>query len=153
MSSSPVCSHPAKRLELVPLRVATSKVYSINFWLCDSPSLEQPPFHSRDPQDCKLTQVWESIDSVGGRFSDPELIEVRIFCSLIPKMFMFSLAISCLTTSNLPWFTDLTFQVPTQMQYCSLQHQTLLSPPDTSTTEGLFGLTPSVLDGPAQHGS
>ena len=30
---------------------------------------------------------------------------------------MFTLAISCLTTPNLPWFTDLTFQVP--MQYCS----------------------------------
>ena len=45
---------------------------------------------------------------------------------------MFTLAISCLTTSNLPWFMDLAFQVP--MQYCSLQHQTLLSPPDTSTT-------------------
>ena len=30
---------------------------------------------------------------------------------------MFTLAISCLTTSNLPWFMDLTFQVP--MQYCS----------------------------------
>ena len=28
---------------------------------------------------------------------------------------------------------DLTFQVP--RQYCSLQHQTLLSPPDTSTAE------------------
>ena len=28
---------------------------------------------------------------------------------------------------------DLTFQVP--MQYCSLQHWILLSPPDTSTTE------------------
>jgi len=27
---------------------------------------------------------------------------------------MFSLAISCLTTSNLPWFMDLTFQVPRQ---------------------------------------
>ena len=27
-----------------------------------------------------------------------------------------TLAISCLTTSNLPWFMDLTFQVP--MQYC-----------------------------------
>ena len=27
-------------------------------------------------------------------------------------MFMFPLAISCLTTSNLPWFLDLTFQVP-----------------------------------------
>ena len=31
---------------------------------------------------------------------------------------MFTLAISCLTTSNLPWFMDLTFQVP--MKYCSL---------------------------------
>ena len=35
-----------------------------------------------------------------------------------------TLAISCLATSNLPWFVDLTFQV--LMQYCSLQHQTLL---------------------------
>ena len=32
-------------------------------------------------------------------------------------MSTFSLVISCLTTSNLPWFMDLTFQVP--MQYCS----------------------------------
>ena len=32
-------------------------------------------------------------------------------------MSTFTLAISCLTTSNLPWFMDLTFQVP--MQYCS----------------------------------
>ena len=39
-------------------------------------------------------------------------------------MSMFTLAISCLTTSNLPWFMDLTFQVP--MKYCSLQLQTLL---------------------------
>ena len=46
------------------------------------------------------------------------------FSSLIPRMSMFTLAVSCLTTSNLPWFMDLTFQVP--MQYCSLQHQTLL---------------------------
>ena len=44
---------------------------------------------------------------------------------------MFTLAISCLTTSNLPWFMDLTFQVP--MQCCSLQHRTLLLPPDTLT--------------------
>ena len=29
-------------------------------------------------------------------------------------MSTFTLAISCLTTSNLPWFMDLTFQVPTQ---------------------------------------
>ena len=47
-------------------------------------------------------------------------------------MSTFTLAISCLTTSNLPWFTDLTFQVP--MQYCSLQHRTLLPSPVTSTT-------------------
>jgi len=47
-----------------------------------------------------------------------------------------TLAISCLTTSNLPWFMDLTFQVP--MQYCSLQHQTLLPSPITSTTGYCF---------------
>ena len=47
-------------------------------------------------------------------------------------MSVFTLAIFCLTTSNLPWFMDLTFQVP--MQYCSLQHQTLLPSPVTSTT-------------------
>ena len=35
---------------------------------------------------------------------------------LIPRMSTFTLAISCLTTSNLPWFMDLSFQVP--MQYC-----------------------------------
>ena len=47
-------------------------------------------------------------------------------------MSMFTLAISCLTSSKLPWFMDLTFQVP--MQYCSLQHWTLLLSPVTSTT-------------------
>ena len=51
-------------------------------------------------------------------------------------MSMFTLTISCLTTSNLPWFMDLTFQVP--MQYYSLQHQTLLPSPVTSTTGCCF---------------
>ena len=51
-------------------------------------------------------------------------------------MSVFTLAISCLTTSNMPWFMDLTFQVP--MQYCSLQHWTLLSSPVTSTIECCF---------------
>ena len=51
-------------------------------------------------------------------------------------MSMFILAISCLTTSNLPWFMDLTFQVP--MQYCSLQNWTLLLSPVTSTTGHCF---------------
>ena len=51
-------------------------------------------------------------------------------------MLTFTLVISCLTTSNLPWFMDLTFQVP--MQYCSLQHWTLLLSPVTYTTEYCF---------------
>ena len=51
-------------------------------------------------------------------------------------MSIFTLAISCLTTSNLPWFKMLTFQVP--MQYCSLQRQTLLPSPVTSTTGCCF---------------
>ena len=58
------------------------------------------------------------------------------FSSLIPKMSIFILAISCLTTSNLPWFMDLTFLVP--MQYYSLQHQTLLPSSVTSTTGCCF---------------
>ena len=58
------------------------------------------------------------------------------FQSLIPKMLMFTFSISCLTTSNLPWFMDLTFQV--LMQYCSLQHQILLLSLVTSTTGCCF---------------
>ena len=49
---------------------------------------------------------------------------------------MFTLAVSCLTTSDLSWFMDLIFQVC--MQYCSLQHQILLSSADTSITERRF---------------
>ena len=51
-------------------------------------------------------------------------------------MSMSTLSISCSTTSNLPRFMSLTFQVP--MQYCSLQHQTFLPSPVTSTTEWCF---------------
>ena len=49
---------------------------------------------------------------------------------------MLTLDISCWTTSNLPWFMDLTFQIP--MQYCSLHHWTLLPSPVTSTAERCF---------------
>ena len=51
-------------------------------------------------------------------------------------MLMFTLAIFYLTTSKLPWFMDLTFQVP--IQYCSLQHRTLLLSPAPSTTGCCF---------------
>ena len=45
-------------------------------------------------------------------------------------------SVSSLITSNLPWFMDLTVQVP--MKYYSLQHRTLHSLPDTATTEYHF---------------
>ena len=51
-------------------------------------------------------------------------------------MSTFTLAISCLITSNLPWFMDLMFQDP--IQYCSLQHQTLLPSPIVSKTGCCF---------------
>ena len=51
-------------------------------------------------------------------------------------MLMFTLAISCLMTSNLPWFMHLTFQVP--LQYSSLQPWTLLPSPVTTTTRCCF---------------
>ena len=51
-------------------------------------------------------------------------------------MSMFTLAISCLTTSNLPWLMDLIIPVP--MQCFSLQHWTLLLSPVTSTTGYCF---------------
>ena len=58
---------------------------------------------------------------------------------------MFTVAISYLAMSNLPWFMSLIFLVP--MQYCSLQHWVLLSPPDTSTVghHFHFGLASSFL--------
>ena len=61
---------------------------------------------------------------------------------MIPKMLTFNLDISCFTTSNLPWFMNLTFQLP--MQHCSLQHWTLLSSPDTSTTKHCFHFGPAA---------
>ena len=46
-------------------------------------------------------------------------------------MSMFTLAISSVTPSSLPWFMDLTFQIP--MPYCSLQHRILFPSLVTST--------------------
>ena len=65
------------------------------------------------------------------------------FISLIPRMSTFTLAISYLTSSNLPLFMDLTFQVP--MQYCSLQHRSFLLSPVTCPTGYCFcfGFIPS----------
>ena len=58
---------------------------------------------------------------------------------------MFTLAVSSLTASNLPWLMALTLQVP--VPCCSLQHRTLLSPPDAPTTRHhlCFGSASSFL--------
>ena len=58
-------------------------------------------------------------------------------------MLMFPLAISCLTTSNLPRFMDLTFHVPVQY-CCSVQCHTLLPSPVTSTTGFGFAFSLSL---------
>ena len=58
------------------------------------------------------------------------------FNSLIPKVLMFNLAISFLTTSSLPWLVDLTFQDPVECY--SFQHWTFLSPAGTATTDWHF---------------
>ena len=57
-------------------------------------------------------------------------------------MSMFIPTIFCLTTSNLPWFMDLTFQVP--VQYYSSQHWKSRSSPDTSTTGSCFHFGPAT---------
>ena len=64
------------------------------------------------------------------------------FSSLIPNMSMFSLAISFLTTSNLPWFMDLTLKIT--MQYYSLQHWALLFTTRHLHNEGYFHFDPAT---------
>ena len=51
-------------------------------------------------------------------------------------MSMFTLAISSFSTSNLPWFMDLTSQV--RVQHCSLQHRTSRPSPVPYTTGCCF---------------
>ena len=90
------------------------------------------------------TAFWTLVDhhvySISSKGFLPTVVDIMVIwvksipvhlSSLIPRMSMFTLAISCLTTYNLPWFMDLTFQVP--MQYCSLQHLALLLSPVPST--------------------
>ena len=78
---------------------------------------------------CSCLQLWILLSS---ELNSPITVP---FSSQIPKV-MFTLVISYLITSNLPWFISLKFQIP--IQYCSLQHHTWLSPPDTSTTGCCF---------------
>ena len=57
-------------------------------------------------------------------------------------MSTFTLAFYSLTTSNLPWFMDLTFQFP--MQYCSLQHWPCFHHQSHPQLGGVFALAPSL---------
>ena len=59
---------------------------------------------------------------------------------------MVTLAISCVTTSNLPWFMDLTFQVP--MQYCSYSIRLYFHHPSHPQLGVVFAwLHPFILSG------
>ena len=78
-------------------------------------------------------------DSCHSRRYNGHLSSTYPFQSILVLWFLeclHSLLPSRLTTSNLPWFMDLTFLVP--MQYCSLQHRTLFLPPVTSTAGCCF---------------
>ena len=98
-----------------------------HFWGCTYRlTMMATPFLLRDS--CPQSKMYWSSE-----LNLPILVH---FSPLIPKISMFTLAISCLTTSNLPWFMDLTFQVP--MQYYSLQHWAFLPAPVTSTTGCCF---------------
>ena len=88
-----------------------------------------------------LCSLWGHKESVMTERLSLSPISIQ-FSSLIPKMSTCTLAISCLTRSHLPWFMDLTFQVP--MQYCSLWHLTLLPSPVISTTGCAFALALSL---------
>ena len=96
----------------------------------------QNPLYQQNSLLCRLTETQSNQLKPQVDLSTPKW-------KLIPRMSMLTLAISFLTTSNLPWFMDLTFQVP--MQYCSLQHRTLLLSPVTSTAGYwfCFGSIPS----------
>ena len=61
---------------------------------------------------------------------------------------MFTLVISCMTTSNLPWFMGLHSRFLCK-ELCSLQHQTLLPSPVPFTTGCCFcfGSIPFILSG------
>ena len=52
-----------------------------------------------------IRQGFAVMRNKGGRIS------MSSFCTVskIPKMFMFTLAVFCLTMSNIPWFMNLTF--------------------------------------------
>ena len=104
-----------------------SVIFEIASKYCNSDSFVDYDGYSISSKGFLPTVVWSS------ELNSP--IPVH-FSSLTPNMSKFTLAISCLNTSNLPWFTNLTLQVP--MQYCSLQHQSLLLLPVTSTTGCCF---------------
>ena len=75
-----------------------------------------------------------------------ELVPVH-FSSLIPKMLMFTIAISFLMTSSLPWCMDLTFQVPMQCCFFTASDLTFIISHTTNWALFLLWLCLFILSG------
>ena len=141
-----VCCIPWDHKEWTQLSDCTEQNCDIE-WFAFEMNRDHSSIFETAPKYCILdSSVDYESDSISSKGFLPTIVNSMViwinspisihFNSLIPKMLIFTLAISYLTTSNLPLFMDLTFQVP--MQYCYLQHQTLLSPPDTSSAGCCF---------------
>ena len=127
-----VCLHRITQLHLQQLWLG-HRLGLLWYWFALEMNLDHSVVFDIAPKYCILDSF---VDCEGYSISSkgflPTVIDIMVIwikfthfhhcSSLIPKMLMFTLAISCLTTSNFPWFMDLTFQV--LLQYCSLQHQT-----------------------------
>ncbi|XP_055260714.1 meiotic nuclear division protein 1 homolog isoform X3 [Moschus berezovskii] len=99
---------------------------------------EVEKYRECDPQVVEeIRQANQVAKAAANRWTDLDISVILMFSSVQSlsrvRLSATPSITACLTTSNLPRFMDLTFQVP--MQYCSLQHRTLLLSPVTSTTE------------------
>ena len=131
----------------------------VGFIFCNSPCRKEQPFlptrercysRTKKQEPLQILRQRHAIWKQGGGCTSVTKSKSRLtVCDPMDHSMSGSSVLHCLpefaslTTSNLPWFMGLTFQVP--MQYCSLQYRTLHSPPDTTTGEHCFcfSLTPS----------
>ena len=137
-------------------RVGHDWATSLHFQSCLSLALLQLSYNLGFQYLHPSTAFWTLVDYEGYSISSkgllPSVVDIVVirlkfaipvhFSLLIPKMWMFTLAISCLTISSLPWFMDLTFQVP--MQYCSYSIGRYFHHQSYPQLGAVFALAPSL---------